>query len=57
MTRADGTHDRKEDHPGAVGAGAHPGTPGGPRATYVEETRHEAEKQTSARSVTRPQTA
>jgi hypothetical protein len=52
MTSTNGTHDRKEDHPGAVGAGAHPGTPGAPRATRTEENRHEAEKQTPARSVT-----
>jgi hypothetical protein len=28
MTSTNSTNDRKEDNPGAVGAGAHPGTPG-----------------------------
>jgi hypothetical protein len=28
MTSTNSTSDRKEDQPGAVGAGAHPGTPG-----------------------------
>ena len=27
----------KEDHPGAVGAGAHPGIPGAPRTNRTEE--------------------
>ena len=34
---------QKEDHPGAVGAGAHPGAPGAPRTTRTEKNRHEAE--------------
>jgi hypothetical protein len=37
MTSTNGTHDRKEDHPGAVGAGAHPGIPDAPRTIRTEE--------------------
>ena len=37
MTSASGSHDRKEDHPGAVGAGAHPGTPAVPRTTRPQD--------------------
>jgi hypothetical protein len=37
MTSTNGTHSRKEDHPGAVGAGAHPGTPGAPRTTRPQD--------------------
>jgi hypothetical protein len=40
MTSTNSPHDRTEDHPGAVGAGAHPGTPG------TAPTRHPRGKRT-----------
>ena len=43
MTSTNARERRKEDHPGAVGAGAHPGIPGAPRTTRTKE------KQTSGR--------
>jgi hypothetical protein len=36
LTSTSSPNDRKEDHPGAVGAGANPGTPGAPRTTRPE---------------------
>jgi hypothetical protein len=39
MTSTNSPHGRKEDHPGAVGAGAHPGTPGAPCTTSTQDKR------------------
>jgi hypothetical protein len=36
LTSTSNPRDRKEEHPGAVGAGAHPGTPGVPSTTRPE---------------------
>jgi hypothetical protein len=41
-------------HPGAVGAGADPGTPGPPFPLPQPGNGHEKQKQTPAQSVTRP---
>jgi hypothetical protein len=37
LTTTNSPYDKKEEHPGAVGAGAHPGTPGTPRTTRPED--------------------
>ena len=39
LTSTSNPNDRKEDHPGAVGAGAHPGTPGTPRTAHPKDKR------------------
>jgi hypothetical protein len=43
--------------PGAVGAGAHPGTPGPPRTPAPRATGHEVKKRMPAQSVSGPQAA
>jgi hypothetical protein len=44
LTTTNSPYDKKEDHPGAVGAGAHPGTPGAPRTTRPEDKRTRSRK-------------
>ena len=47
---------RKEDHPGAVGAGAHPGTPGTTARPPPAANRHHTRNRAPAQSVTGPRT-
>jgi len=44
LTSTSSPSDRKEDHPGAVGAGAHPGTPGAPRTTRPQDKQTRSRK-------------
>jgi hypothetical protein len=52
MTSTNSPCDAEGGHPGAVGAGAHPGTP---RTPTPGRNGHEAKKRTPVQSVARPQ--